>query len=256
VKPQQRRLFVNNLRTLSTFLLVMAKALLLTSLWLSLCPRLAAATGDQERDRLKESGQVMKEILGTPEDIPQNLLNKAECVIVLPSVKKVAVGIGGSYGRGVMTCRGGADFDGPWSTPTMMESTGGNFGLQIGGQATDFVILVVNPRGARNMMHSKVKLGADASVAAGPKGRDASAATTASMQAEMLSYSRSRGVFGGVSLEGSTLKPDGGANENLYGKEVSAEDIIVRGAVPTPAEASLLLSTLTEHSPRNVSASK
>jgi lipid-binding SYLF domain-containing protein len=247
---------VNNLRTLSTFLLVMAKALLLTSLWLSLCPRLAAATGDQERDRLKESGQVMKEILGTPEDIPQNLLNKAECVIVLPSVKKIAVGIGGSYGRGVMTCRGGADFDGPWSTPTMMESTGGNFGLQIGGQATDFVILVVNPRGARNMMHSKVKLGADASVAAGPKGRDASAATTASMQAEMLSYSRSRGVFGGVSLEGSTLKPDGGANENLYGKEVSAEDIIVRGAVPTPAEASLLLSTLTEHSPRNVSASK
>jgi SH3 domain-containing YSC84-like protein 1 len=256
VKPQQRRLVVNNLRTLSTFLLVMAKALLLTSLWLSLCPRLAAATGDQERDRLKESGQVMKEILSTPEDIPQNLLNKAECVIVLPSVKKVAVGIGGSYGRGVMTCRGGADFDGPWSTPTMMESTGGNFGLQIGGQATDFVILVVNPRGARNMMHSKVKLGADASVAAGPKGRDASAATTASMQAEMLSYSRSRGVFGGVSLEGSTLKPDGGANENLYGKEVSAEDIIVRGAVPTPAEASLLLSTLTEHSPRNVSASK
>jgi len=247
---------VNNLRTLSTFLLVMAKALLLTSLWLSLCPRLAAATGDQERDRLKESGQVMKEILSTPEDIPQNLLNKAECVIVLPSVKKVAVGIGGSYGRGVMTCRGGPDFDGPWSTPTMMESTGGNFGLQIGGQATDFVILVVNPRGARNMMHSKVKLGADASVAAGPKGRDASAATTASMQAEMLSYSRSRGVFGGVSLEGSTLKPDGGANENLYGKEVSAEDIIVRGAVPTPAEASLLLSTLTEHSPRNVSASK
>jgi len=247
---------VNNLRTLSTFLLVMAKALLLTSLWLSLCPRLAAATGDQERDRLKESGQVMKEILGTPEDIPQNLLNKAECVIVLPSVKKVAVGIGGSYGRGVMTCRGGADFDGPWSTPTMMESTGGNFGLQIGGQATDFVILVVNPRGARNMMHSKVKLGADASVAAGPKGRDASAATTASMQAEMLSYSRSRGVFGGVSLEGSTLKPDGGANANLYGKEVDAEDIIVRGAVPTPAEASLLLSTLTEHSPRNVSASK
>ena len=256
MKPQQRRLFVNNLRTLSTFLLVMAKALLLTSLWLSLCPRLAAATGDQERDRLKESGQVMKEILSTPEDIPQNLLNKAECVIVLPSVKKVAVGIGGSYGRGVMTCRGGPDFDGPWSTPTMMESTGGNFGLQIGGQATDFVILVVNPRGARNMMHSKVKLGADASVAAGPKGRDASAATTASMQAEMLSYSRSRGVFGGVSLEGSTLKPDGGANENLYGKEVSAEDIIVRGAVPTPAEASLLLSTLTEHSPRNVSASK
>ncbi len=247
---------MNNLRTPNTSLVMMVNALLLTSLWLSLSPRLAAATGDQERDRLKESGQVMKEILGAPEDIPKNLLNKAECVIVLPSVKKVAVGIGGSYGRGVMTCRGGENFDGPWSTPTMMESTGGNFGLQIGGEATDFVILVVNPRGARNMMHSKVKLGADASVAAGPKGRDASAATTASMQAEMLSYSRSRGVFGGVSLEGSTLKPDGGANENLYGKEVSAEDIIVKGAVPTPEEASLLLSTLTEHSPKNVSASK
>jgi lipid-binding SYLF domain-containing protein len=247
---------VNTLRTSSTSVLIIGKALLLTSLLLSLCPRLKAATGDTERDRLKESGQVMKEILDTPEDIPQDLLNKAECVIVLPSVKKVAVGIGGSYGRGVMTCRGGENFDGPWSTPTMMESTGGNLGLQIGGQATDFVILVMNPKGARNMMHSKVKLGADASVAAGPKGRNASAATTASMQAEMLSYSRSRGVFGGVSLEGSTLKPDGGANENLYGKKVSAEDIIVKGAVPKPEEASLLLSTLNERSPKNMSASK
>jgi lipid-binding SYLF domain-containing protein len=198
----------------------------------------------------------MKEILNTPEDVPKDLLNKAECVIVLPSVKKVAVGLGASYGRGAMTCRAGENFDGPWSTPTMMESTGGNFGLQIGGQATDFVILVMNPKGARNMMHSKVKLGADASVAAGPKGRDASAATTASMQAEMLSYSRSRGVFGGVSLEGSTLMPDDGANENLYGKKISAEDIIVKDAVPKPEAASLLLSTLTEHSPKNMSDKK
>jgi len=247
---------VNNLKTSSASLVKVGKGLLLTSLLLCLCLHVAAATGDTERDRLKESGQVMKEILGTPEDIPQDLLNKAECVIVLPSVKKVAVGIGASYGRGVMTCRGGENFDGAWSTPTMMESTGGNFGLQIGGQATDFVILVMNPKGARNMLHSKVKLGADASVAAGPKGRDASAATTGSMQAEMLSYSRARGVFGGVSLEGSTLKPDGGANENLYGKKVSAEDIIVKGTVPKPEEASLLLSTLNEHSPKNVSASK
>ncbi len=247
---------MNNHRTSTKSLLMMVEALLLTSLWLSLCPRLAAATGEHERERMTESGQVMKEILGTPEDIPQNLLDKAECVIILPSVKKVAVGIGGSYGRGVMTCRGGENFDGPWSTPTMMESTGGNVGFQIGGQATDFVILVMNPRGARNMMHSKVKLGADASVAAGPKGRDASAATTGSMQAEMLSYSRARGVFGGVSLEGSTLKPDDGANKNLYGKEVSAEDIIVKGAVPKPEEASLLLSTLTEHSPKNLAAGK
>jgi lipid-binding SYLF domain-containing protein len=198
----------------------------------------------------------MKEVLNTPGDLPQDLLNKAECVIILPSVKKVAVGIGGSYGRGIMTCRGGENFDGAWSTPTMMESTGGNFGLQFGGQATDFVILVMNPKGARNMMNSKVKLGADAAVAAGPKGRDASAATTATMQAEMLSYSRARGVFAGVSLEGSTLKPDEGANENLYGKKVSAEDIIVKGAVPAPEEAAVLISTLTQHSPKNISADK
>lgn len=247
---------MNNLRISSMFLLIMVRSLLLTSLLVSLSLRLAGITGDTERERLKESGQVMKEILDIPDDVPKDLLNKAECVIVLPSVKKVAVGIGGSYGRGVMTCRGGENFDGPWSTPTMMESAGGNLGIQIGGQATDFVILVMNPKGARNMMNSKLKLGVDASVAAGPKGRDASAATTASMQAEMLSYSRSRGVFGGVSLEGATLKPDGGANENLYGKNVSAKDIIVKGAVPKPEEASLLLSTLNEHSPQNVSAGK
>jgi lipid-binding SYLF domain-containing protein len=234
----------------------MIRLLLLTSLLFSLSLSLAGTTGEAERERLSESGQVMKEILDIPDDVPQGLLNKAECVIVLPSVKKVAVGIGGSYGRGVMTCRGGENFDGPWSTPSMMESTGGNVGLQIGGQATDFVILVMNPRGARNMMNSKLKLGVDASVAAGPKGRDASAATTASMQAEMLSYSRSRGVFGGVSLEGATLKPDGGANENLYGKKVSAKDIILTGAVPTPEQASLLLSTLNEHAPRNASVGK
>ena len=247
---------MNNRRTPSTSLLMMIRSLLLTSLLFSLSLRLFGAIGDAERERLKESGQVMKEILDVPDDVPKGLLNKAECVIVLPSVKKVAVGIGGSYGRGVMTCRGGENFDGPWSTPSMMESTGGNVGLQIGGQATDFVILVMNPRGARNMMNSKLKLGVDASVAAGPKGRDASAATTASMQAEMLSYSRSRGVFGGVSLEGATLKPDGGANENLYGKKVSAKDIILTGAVPTPEQASLLLSTLNEHAPRNASVGK
>lgn len=247
---------MNNLRTPSTPLLVMAQALLVTTMWLSFCPRLAAETGDKERDRLKESGQVLKEILNVPEDVPQDLLNKAECVIVLPSVKKAAIGIGGSYGRGAMTCRGGENFDGPWSTPTMMESTAGSVGFQFGGEATDFVILVMNPKGARRMMNSKVKLGADATVAAGPKGRTASAATTASMQAELLSYSRSRGVFGGVSLEGASLEPDDGANENLYGKKVSAEDIIVKGAVPKDEAASLLIATLTEHSPKNVSAKK
>jgi len=234
----------------------MAQTLLVTSLLLSVSLRVAANTAEKETARLQESGQVMKEILNTPEDIPQDLLNKAECVIVLPSVKKVAIGIGGSYGRGVMTCRSGENFDGPWSTPTMMQSTAGNIGFQIGGQATDFVILVMNPKGARNMMNSKVKLGADASIAAGPKGRSASAATTATLQAEMLSYSRSRGVFGGVSLEGASLQPDDGANENLYGKKVSGEEIIVKGAVPKPEAASLLISTLTEHSPSNISAKK
>jgi len=234
----------------------MAQTLLVTSLLLSVSLRVAANTAEKETARLQESGQVMKEILNTPEDIPQDLLNKAECVIVLPSVEKVAIGIGGSYGRGVMTCRSGENFDGPWSTPTMMQSTAGNIGFQIGGQATDFVILVMNPKGARNMMNSKVKLGADASIAAGPKGRSASAATTATLQAEMLSYSRSRGVFGGVSLEGASLQPDDGANENLYGKKVSGEEIIVKGAVPKPEAASLLISTLTEHSPSNISAKK
>jgi len=225
-------------------------------LCLSLAVTGLAATGDRERDRVQESGQVLKEILDTPEDIPQDLLNKAECVIILPSVKKVAVGIGGSYGRGVMTCRGGQDFTGPWGTPTMMKSTAGNVGFQIGGQATDFVILVMNDKGARSMLKSKLKLGTDASIAAGPKGRTAAAATNASMRAEMLSYSRSRGVFAGVSLEGATLMVDDDANENLYGKKVSADDIIVKGNVPSPDAASALLTTLNTHSPRNVSAHK
>lgn len=233
-----------------------AAGLLLAAALLSFSSVVTAETGDRERDRVKESGQVLKEILDVPDDIPQDLLNKAECVIVIPSVKKVAIGIGGSYGRGVMTCRGGKDFKGPWGAPTMMKSTGANIGFQIGGQATDFVILVMNDKGARSMMKSKVKLGADASIAAGPKGRTASAATNARMQAEMLSYSRSRGVFGGVSLEGATLMVDGDANENLYGKKVSAEDIVFKGAVPPPDAASELLATLNTHSPRNLSANK
>lgn len=247
---------MSKLRASSTSLVVITQALLVASMWVSVCPRLAAENGDKERERLIASGEVMKEILAVPDDVPKDLLNKAECVIVLPSVKKAAFGIGASYGRGAMTCRSGENFDGPWSTPTMMESTAGSVGFQIGGQETDFVILVMNPAGARKMMNSKVKLGADASIAAGPKGRTVSAATTGNMQAEMLSYSRSRGVFGGVSLEGASLQPDEGANENLYGKKVSAKDIIVNGAVPKPQAASLLITTLDEHSPKNESAGK
>jgi lipid-binding SYLF domain-containing protein len=200
--------------------------------------------GDAERGRVKESGQVLKEILDAPDKgIPKSVLDGSKCVIVLPSVKKMAVGIGGSYGRGVMTCRTGTDYKGPWSAPIMMASSGGSVGFQIGGQATDFVIIVMNDGGAKNLLNNKVKLGADASVAAGPVGRTAEASTNARMQAQMLSYSRSQGVFGGVSLSGSTLRPDGGANENLYRQKVKPEEIIA-GKVPMPPEAQQLITDL------------
>jgi lipid-binding SYLF domain-containing protein len=199
------------------------------------------------------TGRVMSEILKVPDNIPADLLQKAECVIVLPSVLKFAVGIGGSYGRGVMVCRSGANFNGPWGAPSMIALEGGSFGLQLGGQATDFVLLVMNSRGAQSILSSKVKLGADASAAAGPKGRDAAAATDATMRAEILSYSRSRGLFAGVSLEGSTLRPDNDANKKLYKKELHARDIVLHHAVRPPASAKELLSVLNRKSPRNKS---
>jgi lipid-binding SYLF domain-containing protein len=199
---------------------------------------------DTERTRVKESGEVLKQILDAPDKgIPKSVLNGSKCVIVLPSVKKVAIGIGGTYGRGVMSCRTGADYKGPWSAPIMMASSGGNIGFQIGGQATDFVIIVMNDQGAKSLLNNKVKLGADASVAAGPVGRTAEASTNASMQAQMLSYSRSRGVFGGVALSGATLRPDGDANKNLYGKKVTSQEII-DGKVAMPAEAQQLMEDL------------
>jgi lipid-binding SYLF domain-containing protein len=208
----------------------------------------------KEADRVENAGKVMSEILNVPENIPQDLLDKADCVIVLPSVLKAAFIVGASYGRGVMTCRGGANFRGPWGAPTMMALEGGSFGLQIGGQATDFVLLLMNDRSAKGVLTSKVKLGADASAAAGPKGRDTSAATDATMRAEILTYSRARGAFAGVSLEGSTLRPDNDANKNLYGKEVNAEAIVLKGAVPPPPSAKLLLETLNTKSPKNKSS--
>ena len=210
----------------------------------------------KEQDRLKECGQVMSEIVNIPDGIPQDLLDKAECVVVFPSVKKVAVGIGGSYGRGALVCRRGAKHDGPWGAPAMYALEGGNIGFQLGGQATDFVLLIMNNKGANSVLSSKVKVGADASAAAGPKGRTASAATDIVMKAEILSYSRSRGLFAGVSLEGSTLRSDGGANKNLYGKELSATDIVVKGAVKAPPEAASLVSLLNKKSPKNRSAGK
>src|SRR5271163_4662413 len=207
----------------------------------------------KEQDRVANAGKVMQEISNIPDDIPQEVLDKADCVVVLPSVVKFAIGIGGSYGRGVMTCRGGADFRGLWGAPTMMALEGGSFGLQLGGQATDFVLLLMTPRSAENILTSKVKLGGDVSAAAGPVGRTASAETDASMRAEILSYSRARGLFAGISLSGSTLRPDNDANENLYGKKVDAEAIVFDKAVPVPPSAAKLLRTLNKKSPKNLS---
>jgi lipid-binding SYLF domain-containing protein len=206
----------------------------------------------KELDRLQNSTTVLKEILGIPDDIPKDLLDRAECVIVFPSVKKLAVGVGGSYGRGVMSCRGGATFDGAWSAPTMMALEGGSIGFQLGGQATDYVLLVMNDRGAGSVLGSKVKLGGDASAAAGPKGRTAGAATDLAMRAEILTYSRARGLFAGVSLEGSTLRPDGDANETVYGRKMDPQEI-VRGTVAIPPGAQALVDLLNERSPKNLS---
>jgi lipid-binding SYLF domain-containing protein len=212
------------------------------------------ASDKKEVDRVENAGKVVSEILNVPEDIPQDLLDKANCVVVLPSVLKFAIGIGGSYGRGVMTCRGGDAFNGPWGAPTMI--AGGSLGLQLGGEATDFVLLLMSQSSADGILSSKVKLGADASAAAGPKGRDAAAATDATLRAEILSYSRSRGLFAGISLEGSTLRPDKEANKELYGKEIDAKDIVRKGAVAAPPAARLLLSTLNTKSPVNKSVKK
>jgi SH3 domain-containing YSC84-like protein 1 len=209
----------------------------------------------KEQDRVANAGKVMQEIVNIPDDIPQDVLDKADCVVVLPSVMKFAIGIGGSYGRGVMTCRGGKDFKNSWGAPTMMALEGGSFGLQLGGQATDFVLLLMSPRSAENILTSKVKLGGDVSAAAGPVGRTASAETDVTMRAEILSYSRARGLFAGISLAGSTLRPDNDANNKLYGKDVDAKDIVFKGAVAAPPSAELLLATLNKKSPKNKSKS-
>jgi len=202
-----------------------------------------------ENNRLQNAGTVIQEILDVPEDIPQDLLDKARCVVVLPSVLKAAFVVGGSYGRGTMVCRTGKDFSGPWGAPAMYALEGGSVGFQIGGEATDFVILVMNNRGVQSLLHSKVKLGGDASIAAGPKGRTASADTDAFMRAEMLSYSRARGVFAGVSLEGSTLRPDDEANRRLYGRDASAAIIITEPKYEAPESAHMLVHRLQKATP-------
>lgn len=227
---------------------------LLASVSLALSPLTALSADDvKEVDRVENAGKVMSEILNVPEDIPQDLLDKAYCVVVLPSVLKAAFIFGGSYGRGVMTCRRGPNFNGPWGPPTMMALEGASFGLQLGGEATDFVLLMMSDRSAKGVLTSKVKLGADASAAAGPKGRDLSAATDATMRAEILSYSRARGAFAGISLEGSTLRPDNDANKKLYNEDIKAEGIVLKDEVKAPPSAHLLLSTLEKRSPHRKS---
>ncbi len=211
---------------------------------------LAAADKKKETDRLENCGQVLKEILDIPDDIPQDLLDKSVCVIVYPSVLKAAFVLGGSYGRGAMTCRTGEHFTGPWSAPTMMALEGGSIGFQIGGQATDFVLLVMNERGAHAVLKSKVKLGADASAAAGPKGRNASAETDVTMRAEILTYSRARGLFAGVSLAGSSVRPDNDANARVYGKQLEAESIVFKGAAAVPPAAQRMIAMLNQKSPK------
>jgi SH3 domain-containing YSC84-like protein 1 len=220
--------------------------------WVVTC----VASDEREEERVKDAGVVLKEILNIPDDIPQDLLDKAECLIVLPSVKKGAFGVGASYGRGVMVCRSGEHYKGKWGAPALYALEGVSIGFQLGGQATDFVLLVMNPKGARSLLSSKVKLGADASAAAGPKGRTAEGATDVVMSAEILSYSRNKGLFAGISLEGSTLRSDGSANEKLYGKKLTAKEIIREGKVGIPACARQLVSLLDTKSSVNKSDPK
>lgn len=203
-----------------------------------------------EHDRLQNASKVMKEVLNIPDDIPTDLLSKARCVVVMPSVLKAAFIFGGTYGRGAMVCRTGKNYTGPWGAPAMYALEGGNFGLQAGGEATDYVFLVINDRGADSLLHSKVKLGADVSVAAGPKGRTASADTDAFMRSEILTYSRARGVFAGVAVEGTTLRPDNGGNRDLYGRKIKAENIIRESSGHEPQAGRSLTATLQKASPK------
>ena len=228
-------------------------ALVLAAALLALPVSAGDKADKKEADRLDNCGTVIKEIMDIPDDIPQDLIDKSECIIVYPSVIKGAFIVGASYGRGAMTCRTGEHYTGPWSAPTMMALEGASVGFQLGGQATDFVLLVMNPRGAHAILKSKVKLGADASAAAGPKGRNAEASTDVTLRAEVLTYSRARGLFAGISLAGSTVRPDRNANESVYGKKLEAEDIVFKGAVPVPPPAQKLVGYLNKKTPKNLS---
>lgn len=228
----------------------------LAIVFLLFLPVLPVLSKNKDNKRLENAGEVLSEILGMPDSIPKKLLDKAECVLVFPSVKKVAFIFGGSYGRGAMVCRTGKNFTGPWGAPAMYRLEGASIGFQIGGSATDFVILIMNPKGARAVIKSKTKLGADASVAAGPKGRTVEAATDATMRAEILTYSRSRGLFAGISLKGSSLRQDKGANKKVYGRKIEAKDILLGSGTAVPAAGRRLVNLLRKYSARNLSVDR
>jgi SH3 domain-containing YSC84-like protein 1 len=213
----------------------------------------ALEAANKEQSRLETAGVVMQEVLDIPDNIPQELLGKAECAIVIPSVTKVAVGIGGSYGRGAMVCRSGKSFNGPWGAPAMYTLEGGSIGLQIGGESTDVILLVMNDRGLEALLSSKVALGGNASVAAGPKGRNVDASTDATLRAEILSYSRSRGLFAGVSLEGMSIRPDDDANKEVYGRKMTARRIITGAPIAVTASGRHLVDVLEKNAPYNES---
>lgn len=227
---------------------------------LAVCGALAVATvgaqhtdQNKEQDRLAACGVVMSEVLNVPDNVPQEVLDKAECVVVIPSMTKVAMGVGGSYGRGAMVCRTGAAFNGAWGAPAMYAIEGGSFGLQLGAASTDVVLMVMNKRGVDALLNSKVKLGGEASAAAGPKGRHIEASTDASMRAEILSYSRSRGLFAGVSLEGTSLRPDDEATEAVYGRKIAAREIVTGTSVKVPPSGRALVDVLQKFAPFNQS---
>jgi len=224
----------------STFVLVAA---------LSLAP--LASAKDLMEDRLHSCQKVVEEMTSVSEGIPLDLLDKADCVVVVPGVKKAALGIGGRLGWGAAVCRTGRDVDGPWGSPLMMNLKGGSVGLQIGGQSSDFVLLIMDPKGIDHLLRSKFTLGADASIAAGPVGRNAEAATDVTLHSEILSYSRSRGVFAGLSLEGASLAQDQKGNRAVYGYRVSAREVLLDARTPILAAGRGLVDALNDLSPRH-----
>lgn len=207
----------------------------------------------KEEERLKAGRDVLEEFIDMPEGIPRDLVDKAECVVVIPNAKKLALGIGARFGKGAMACRT-ANGRGSGGAALMVQLEGGSYGLQIGGQETDLVMLVMNRKGVDKLLESKLTLGADASVAAGPVGRTAEAGTDAKMRAQILTYSRARGVFAGLSLEGASLRPDKDANERLYGARVAPRTVLLEGKEPVPPGARVLVSYLDSLSPRNLSS--